>query len=164
MTLSPDDVVLPESHDVRRADPSDLAAVHRVETRGQQAPWSMAVLQKEFSVDWSNVWLVESESEVVAYLCFWIVADEVHILNVVVDPSARRRGIAGALVRGLIAETTGKPLTLITLEVRVGNEAARRLYESVGFHEIGRRAGYYSDNGEDAIVMALILEEDDTVG
>lgn len=152
-------VEVPEGFSVRRATDRDLEAVHRVETRGQQAPWSLAVLKNEFSVDWSNIWVVDSSEGIAAFLCFWTVADEVHILNVVVDPSARRRGIAGALVRGLLDVSRGGEFALVTLEVRVGNVAARKLYEGVGFEEIGRRNGYYSDNNEDAIVMACILEE-----
>jgi ribosomal-protein-alanine N-acetyltransferase len=158
--LAPDHVEMPAAFAARAAVGSDLEAIHHVEELGQQAPWSLGVLARELEVDWSTIWVVEKGDQIVAYLCFWTVADEIHILNVVVAPEARRQGIAAALVRGLIGAASGAEFSLITLEVRVGNSAARALYSAHGFAEIGRRAGYYSDNGEDAIVMARILEEE----
>jgi ribosomal-protein-alanine N-acetyltransferase len=76
---------------------------------------------------------------------------ESELLNLAVDPAFRRRGIARRLIAAL---TSGYPGTL-WLEVRESNLSARKLYESLGFCESGRRSGYYPDSGEAALVMKL---------
>jgi ribosomal-protein-alanine N-acetyltransferase len=76
-------------------------------------------------------------------------ADELEILNVAVDPSFRRRGVARMLVGQLLANFRGN----VYLEVRASNIAARKLYHSLGFEAVGVRSNYYDTPGESAIVM-----------
>lgn len=153
---------LPDGYDVRRATEADAESIHLVESVGQQAPWTLAVIIKELRVEWSRTWVVIDDRGVCAYLCVWLVADEIHILNVVVHPRVRRQGLGRGLVEELIEQAERSSYSVVTLEVRVGNDGARQLYEATGFREIGRRQAYYSDNGEDALVMARILEESRT--
>jgi ribosomal-protein-alanine N-acetyltransferase len=75
------------------------------------------------------------------------------VLNVAVDPGCRGRGVGALLVDGAIAALDGRPYRRYTLEVRVSNEAAIRLYRRRGFVEAGVRPRYYSDNQEDALIM-----------
>ena len=75
-----------------------------------------------------------------------------HVMNVSVDPAARRAGIATTLLEALI-ERIGDPVAPYTLEVRVSNAPAIRLYERFGFMSAGVRRRYYSDNQEDALIM-----------
>ncbi|HVH45565.1 MAG TPA: ribosomal protein S18-alanine N-acetyltransferase, partial [Labilithrix sp.] len=90
------------------------------------------------------------------YILFWHVADEIHLLNVAVDPDARRGGIGRALVEDLLGYARSKKAAKVLLEVRASNEAAIRLYEHLGFKKFNVRVRYYADD-EDGIEMALEL-------
>lgn len=85
------------------------------------------------------------------------VLDEADVTNVAVLPEARRQGIGRALVEALIEEAKARDLVCLHLEVREGNEGARRLYEALGFVTDGRRKGYYRQPTEDAILMTLAI-------
>jgi len=86
---------------------------------------------------------------------FWIMAGEVHITNIAVRESHRRRGIGELLLISLINLATGLDASLITLEVRASNTAAQGLYAKYGFARVGVRRGYYTDNREDGVLMTL---------
>ena len=92
---------------------------------------------------------------VVGVVGAWLLPDEAHIVTIATRVSHRRRGIGEMLLIATIelAQERGQPL--ITLEVRVSNEAALALYEKYGFHEVGRRPRYYSDNREDAFILTV---------
>lgn len=148
---------------VRVGSSDDVDALLEVEQLSQGAPWSRRVFEKEFDLDFSNTWVVEwseasAPAPLAAYLVFWLVHDEVHVLNVVVHPKARRRGLARALMDELVRVAEAARSAMISLEVRVGNEPAQALYRNMGFVPIGRRDNYYADNHEDADVMVLLLQ------
>ena len=88
-----------------------------------------------------------------------MVAGEAQIYNIAVAPEFRREGIGEALLRHMIAKAEDDGCELVTLEVRGGNEAAMALYTKLGFREVGRRKGYYSKGGEDAVLMDLDLRK-----
>jgi len=92
---------------------------------------------------------------VVGYIGFWYVVDEAHISTLAVHPAYRGRGIGAQLLAAMLREAAGLGARLATLEVRVGNLAAQRLYLKFGFEEVGRRPAYYRDNAEDALLMTL---------
>lgn len=149
-------------HAVRLAAREDLDALMEVERAAHHAPWSREVFAREFEVDFSNVWCVEGDlareqPALIGLLVFWVVHDELHILDVAVHPAARRRGLGRALVELLAAAGQQREMTLITLEVRVSNTPARNLYRATQFEELGQRPRYYADNGEDAIIMTRLL-------
>ena len=85
----------------------------------------------------------------------WLMAGEAHLINIAVKKEYRRHGIGELLLIGIIQVAQRLRATMITLEVRVSNTAARRLYEKYGFSERGSRRGYYTDNREDAFIMTL---------
>jgi ribosomal-protein-alanine N-acetyltransferase len=85
----------------------------------------------------------------------WFLADEAHLANFAVRQGYRRRGIGHLLLLGIIRLAIEHNAEFVTLEVRASNRAARALYEMCGFVEVGVRRGYYTDNGEDAILMTL---------
>lgn len=87
------------------------------------------------------------------FLLAWRAADELHLTDLGVTASARRRGIARALVEALCAEGRENGSRVVLLEVRESNAAALALYRGLGFEELDRRARYYADTGEDAVVM-----------
>lgn len=85
----------------------------------------------------------------------WLIIDEVHIATFAVDPTYRRQGIARRLLAHTLIEGARSGGQKAFLEVRKGNLAARALYSSFGFEEVGIRKKYYQDNGEDAVMMNL---------
>lgn len=143
---------------LRPAARADLARLLEIEVEAQPSPWSETVFEKEFDLDHSHVWVLETET-VLGFVVFWVVVDEMHILNVAVASSERRKGYARKLIESVIEKAHADACVAITLEVRVGNAAAIGLYESFEFRVIGHRPRYYRDNGEDAAVMARVLEE-----
>ena len=94
-----------------------------------------------------------SDGALVGFLLAWRAADELHLTDLGVAPALRRRGVARALVTELCREDA----RVVFLEVRESNLPARALYEQLGFTELDRRARYYADTGEDAVVMQRLL-------
>ncbi len=144
---------------VRAALPEDIDAIERIERASFKSPWSRRALSEEISCrSWSQVSVVETAQGVVGYMIFWRVAGELHLLNLAVSPSCRRQGAASILIEQLIEAAVQGGQNQVFLEVRKSNTAAKRLYTEAGFVEIGVRPGYYSDNGEDAVLMGLRIE------
>lgn len=96
--------------------------------------------------------------EVLGVLLVWLVADEMHVINVATHPDFRRRGVARALLGAELAQAARDQLRLVLLEVRRSNLAAIRLYRSFGFTALAVRKAYYRDNSEDAIEMMLAMD------
>ncbi len=97
--------------------------------------------------------------ELWGYIVFWLVADEMHLLNLAVHPEKRRRGVAGFLLREALRRSQALGAKAAWLEVRPSNTPALALYASFGFKEVGRRPGYYQDTREDAMLLVLEWEE-----
>jgi ribosomal-protein-alanine N-acetyltransferase len=153
---SPDAV---EGFRTRFAAAADIPGLRDVEVLSQPSPWSDVVFQRELEVPHSSFWVVNESDRIAGFLVFWVVYDEVHILNLAVHPDFRRRGVANSLLAALMKEAQENDMTSVTLEVRASNAAAQALYAGFGFDQIGRRKGYYADNSEDAFVLAAIIEE-----
>jgi len=94
----------------------------------------------------------------VGYLHFWTVAGELSLLSMAVVPELRQRGLGRALMQFLEGRSASVGCARLQLEVRVGNAAARSLYSACDYLEVGRRTGYYSDTGEDAVLMTKVLD------
>ena len=149
----------------RKMHTSDIDSVMRVEAACYENPWPRGVFLKELKNEWSRVEVVLPYGEsqyTVGHMVYWIVHDELHILNVAVHPDVQRQGIGRSLLRQLMDVCATERLQYITLEVRSSNEAAKGLYGHFGFKQIGLRRRYYQDNGEDAVVMALVIEDKPT--
>jgi ribosomal-protein-alanine N-acetyltransferase len=112
---------------------------------------------EELARPWAKLWVARAEPDdiVLGFVLAWTAADEVHLLDLAVDPGARRRGVGRELVAQVLAHAREIGARLVLLEVRRSNEAAIALYRSAGFSENGVRRGYYSDNGEDAVEMSV---------
>ncbi len=114
-------------------------------------------LREELVRTWARLRVARGPGRaVLGYVLFWHVADEIHLLNVAVDPAWRRRGIGRALVEDVIAYARANDASKILLEVRASNDAALHLYERLGFERFNVRRKYYSD-GEDGVEMVLAL-------
>ena len=140
---------------VRRLAYSDLPAVIAIERRSFPAPWSLAMFVLELSKP-SGVCLGATlDDELLGYLVCSRYDQVWHLMNVAVSPDRRRMGVASGLIHRLFEETDQAGGLPITLEVRVSNRDAIRMYEGLGFRSAGIRPRYYQDNGEDALIMWL---------
>ena len=153
--------------ELRRIRPEDLEEVMVIERAAFKHPWSTELFRRELEHDWSTILVAvepltsaaKGAERIVAFLIYWLVHDEVHILNVAVSPEHRRKGIA----RTLMAETERRAnlanASLMTLEVRRSNLGALELYREFDYRAVGVRPNYYVDEGEDAIVMVKELRK-----
>ncbi len=136
-----------------KMDPAHIAEVARLEQLCFSCPWSEASLTSELTNPLA-LWLVaEEDGRVVGYVGSQTVMDEADMMNLAVEPSLRRKGIARQLVEALLERLRQQGAVSLTLEVRASNEAAIALYESMGFTAIGRRPGYYRAPREDAWIL-----------
>ena len=142
------------SVDLRRLTMRDLPAIEAIERRAYSTPWSRSMFAGELAKP-SSLCLgaFDSEGPLLGYLIISRYVDAWHVMNVATDPDQRRRGIATALLERLFELTAGNDQRGYTLEVRVSNTDAIRLYERLGFKARGLRRGYYTDNREDAVIM-----------
>ncbi len=147
---------------VRRMAREDLDRVAEIEARSFPTPWSRRMLEAELGREWSTA-LVAAQARpdrgdsVIGFALFWTVVDEVHVLDLAVDPSHLRRGVASLLVSAMLAEAREEGARLVSLEVRRSNVAAQILYRRHGFRPTGVRPRYYVEEGEDALIMELEL-------
>ena len=140
---------------IRRLVYSDLPSVLAIERRSYPTPWSRSMFASEIAKP-SSICLGAFDAETDGLLGYLIISryvDAWHVMNVAVEPSHRRRGIATALLDRLFELTAEDSRRGYTLEVRVSNTGAIDLYEKLGFHARGIRRGYYTDNREDALIM-----------
>lgn len=139
----------------------DIDEVLKIEEDSFPKPWSRNIFEKELKnpVSYSLAgWLTRDFSDLlVAYVFFWIVQGEAHILNLTVRGEYRRMGLSKRLLGFVLQFMSEKGVEDIFLEVRRSNKAAISLYESFGFRVFYERKNYYVD--EDALVMGLSLSE-----
>ena len=136
---------------------ADLDEVMAIERASFAYPWSSRFFHQEFEVECARSILAEMNGRIVGYVLFWLLPETVDIHNLAVRGEYRRRGVGRILLHKVIVEALGQSSARVTLEVRKSNLAAQKLYESAGFVATGVRNGYYSDDGEDALTMALDL-------
>ena len=138
----------------------DLAGVMEVDRSSFATPWSRKMYEAELQNSGISfiVVLRTPECRVAGYCSYWLVVDEVHINNVAVGAGHRGRGFGRCLVEHVLRDGRNRGAVRALLEVRSGNTAARQLYEHLGFAAIGVRHAYYSEPGEDALVLARQLQ------
>ncbi|HSI98525.1 MAG TPA: ribosomal protein S18-alanine N-acetyltransferase [Gaiellaceae bacterium] len=139
---------------LRRLDPRHLDAVEEIERASYPTPWSRSMFTAELRKPGSlAIGAYLEDDTLVGYAFVSRYVDAWHVMNVAVAPTFRRRGIASTLLERLFEITAADPRRGHTLEVRVSNVGAIRLYEGLGFESRGIRRGYYTDNREDALIM-----------
>ena len=97
----------------------------------------------------------DDSADIIGVAGFWLITTEIHIITIAVHPARRRLGLGEWLLHTLIEKGQTLGADIATLEVRPSNRAARSLYQKYGFQEVGRRPGYYSDTGEDALILTV---------
>ena len=132
----------------------DLPAVHMIERASFSVPWPPDAYRSELTTNRLASYVVARvDDAVVGFAGLWVMVDEAHVTTFAVDPRWRRRGIGEHLLLALLDLAVARRAREATLEVRLSNLPARRLYEKYGFKPVGIRPRYYSDNGEDALIM-----------
>jgi len=132
----------------------DVQAVHEIERLSFSTPWPAYAFEQELRGNRLARYVVARAGErVVGFAGVWLMVDEAHITTFGVHPEWRRQGIGRQLLLNLMDLGATLRARRMTLEVRVSNEPAQGLYRSFGFEVVGRRPRYYTDDGEDALVM-----------
>lgn len=139
--------------EIRSLQSSDLAAIEEIEQRAYPTPWSRSMFASELAKPTSICLGAFEGLDLIGYVINSRYVDAWHVMNVAVDPDHQRRGVASQLLERLFELTRDDERRGYTLEVRVSNEGAVRLYEQLGFEARGIRRGYYTDNREDALIM-----------
>ena len=139
--------------EVRRLSLGDLDDVERIEKRAYRTPWSRSMFASELAKPASICLGAFEGDRLVGYVINSRYVDAWHVMNVAVSPSHQGRGIATQLLEHLFEITRDDERRGYTLEVRISNTDAIRLYEKLGFERRGIRRGYYTDNREDALIM-----------
>jgi ribosomal-protein-alanine N-acetyltransferase len=139
--------------EIRRLSIGDLPEIEDIERRAYKTPWSRSMFASELAKGTSICLGAFEGDQLVGYIVNSRYVDAWHVMNVAVDPDYQRRGIATRLLERLFELTDEDDGRGYTLEVRVSNREAIRLYEKLGFERHGIRRAYYTDNREDALIM-----------
>ncbi len=132
----------------------DLDVVHAIEHASFSSPWPANAYRSELETNRLASYLVaRADDEIIGYGGMWLMVDEAHITTFAIHPSWRRQRIGERLLLALLDLAIGRHAREATLEVRLSNLPARRLYEKYGFRPVGLRPRYYSDDHEDALIM-----------
>jgi [ribosomal protein S18]-alanine N-acetyltransferase len=169
---------------ITRMTPRDLPPVAEIERSSHLEPWSEAAFRSELGKECAHACVAregrprgdalkeappgdgavapeegELEQRIVGYICFWILLDEVHILNVTVDASCRGKGYGKALLLHALNLGWSRGARRALLEARASNTAALALYHRMGFTRVGERPNYYGVLREPAVVMELQMDD-----
>lgn len=141
----------------RTMGPDDLDEAMAIECLSYLTPWSRSAFDREIADNMTAEYIVAEapSGSICGYAGMWVLMDEGHITNIAVHPDFRRQGIGTALLCEMARRGRARGVDKLTLEVRPSNAAAQNLYSQLGFVARGRRKRYYSDTGEDAIIMWL---------
>lgn len=142
---------------IRKMTDRDIDRIMIIEVESFSLPWSKQSYLSELKNNFANYLVCDYEGEVAGYGGMWIVFEEAHITNIAIARDYRGTGMGKALMLELEEVARQKNALRILLEVRPSNQAARNMYKSLGFIDTGLRKAYYSDNGEDAILMTKLL-------
>ncbi len=139
---------------------TDLGTMVSIEQESFPTPWTRLMFEAELSGNpFGRVYVARGASspdlveELLGYICYWVVFEELRFLNVAVRESARRQGIGRQLSEFAIKDGIKNQTKRALLEVRTSNAVARNMYECLGFHSYGSRKAYYTNPTEDAILM-----------
>lgn len=148
----------------RPATEEDLVKILEIEKKSYPLPWTEAQFKEELSKPFSHFLVLtddETDTEIAGYIVYWMLFEEVHILNVTVNLEWRGLGLGQRLIRNAVSDALKKDLKRLFLEVRKSNTAAVALYQKIGFFVDHVKKGFYAD-GEDAYFMVLFLQQKNT--
>ncbi len=137
----------------RQMTQDDADAVAAIEEKSFAMPWKRDDFWREATNELATYIVGELDGKIIAYAGAWVSFNQAEVMSVAVDPDFRGQGVGTLLFGELIKAVKARGATAITLEVRPSNTAAIKLYKNFGLKSVGRRKGYYLDNGEDALIM-----------
>ncbi len=144
------------SHVIRKMTLNDLEQVVAIDQVSFSLPWPVRSFQFELTDnEASRCWVADLEGRIVAMLVGWFIVDELHVATIATHPEFRGQGFGKSILLHALLSAKEEGAIKSFLEVRESNEVAQKMYRDFGFVEDARRAGYYKDNGEDAILMSL---------
>lgn len=138
---------------IREMNHEDIDVVHEIETAAFSMPWSRAIFVETLENDDNKFYIAEVNGVIAGYINLWYVLDEVTVANIAVSKDFRRQGIAAALMEHALKLAEDSGMAAATLEVRISNEPAIKLYERFGFESAGIRPDYYEKPREAAVIM-----------
>lgn len=140
---------------IEKMKQADIEAVIAIEAKAYgEHHWSKESFFNELSNELARYYTAFDENgRLIGYAGNWQILEEAHITNIAVDIDYRRKHIGEALLTRIIDDSINNGVKYITLEVRVSNTPAIKLYEKYGFKSLGTRKGYYQNNNEDALIM-----------
>ncbi|MCL1917176.1 MAG: ribosomal protein S18-alanine N-acetyltransferase [Peptococcaceae bacterium] len=143
---------------IRKMSEQDLLEVMSIEQESFPNPWSLSSFQSELREnELAHYYSLVFQGKVIGYMGYWVIYDEAHITNLAIGLEYRSKGWGEYLLRTIMYHCVRTGIARMTLEVRVSNEIALRLYHKLGFATMGVRPRYYSDNQEDALIMWVTL-------
>ena len=137
---------------VRKMTPADIPDVMPIEEESFLSPWTVDMMENELSVKNSHYLVADEDGKILGFTGYWQVLDEGHIMNIAVKKDSRAKGIGSLLMDAMLEDGRKRGILYWTLEVRVSNDPARRLYEKKQFELAGVRPGYYASPKEDACI------------
>lgn len=140
---------------IRKMTEEDLPEVYEIEQATFTDPWSVEDFLSSLKEPNNDYIVAVIDGTIAGYCGYWGIAGEGYIYNVAVKQEFRRQHVGRQMLRTLLEDSTGRGITSFTLEVRYSNEAAIRLYESLGFARAGVRKDFYTKPKEDAVIMWL---------
>lgn len=146
---------------IRHMRVDDVERVVEIERQAFAMAWTADMFMREIAASEESLTLVASQDdEIFGYAILWPVGPRLHLANVAVAREFRRRKVGWRLIRQVFAEARERECRRISLETRTSNHAAIDLFRKVGFRTVAISHGYYSDNGEDALVMVCVVPEE----
>jgi len=137
---------------MQKSDVNQVAVIEELSYGNHH--WARESFYSEINNRVAKYYTAKNEkNEILGYIGTWHIVDEAHITTIAVHPDVRRQHIADALIVKSLEDCYNEFIKYITLEVRVSNIPAIKLYEKYGFKSLGTRKGYYQDNNEDALIM-----------
>ncbi|SFG99523.1 ribosomal protein S18-alanine N-acetyltransferase [Sporolactobacillus nakayamae] len=143
---------------IRAMTAEDIDQVMVVECSAFDVPWSRQAFENEINTNqFATYFVAELAEKIIGYCGVWVIVDEAHITNLAVLDGYRGLKVGESLLRQVMLYAISRHAHSMSLEVRVSNAIAQNLYRKVGFRNGGIRKNYYSNNGEDALVMWVRL-------
>lgn len=139
--------------EIRKMIEKDINQIHEIESEAFSVPWTIESIMMEVINKRSHYLVIDLDGEIVGYAGLWKIFDEGHINNIAIKKCHRNKGLGRLLMEALIAQSKTHGMMKFTLEVRVSNNQAIKLYEGLGFKEEGIRKEFYNDPKENAIIM-----------
>ncbi len=138
----------------------DIDQIMIIELESFAVPWSREAFYNEMvNNNYASYVVMEESDQIIGYCGLWIVLDEAHVTNIAVLPAYRGKKLGEALMNQSMELAKAMGAERLSLEVRVSNIVAQSLYRKLGYKNGGIRKNYYTDNGEDALVMWVNVNE-----